>query len=453
MNAANDTIVALSTPSGESALALIRTSGSLSPELCLAALGRRTLPRPRTATYSPYQDRTGEVLDEVVILFYPEGNSFTGESMLEITSHGNPVIISKIIEDCVQRGARIAEPGEFSRRAFLNGKLDLTQAEAIADLIHARSDLALRVAGNQLRGSIGHWVSRSCDTLLESIASLEAYIDFPEEDLPPEDKEGPLKSIHAILYDIDNTLDTSNYRDIIQSGIKTIILGTPNAGKSSLINKLVGENRVLVSPDPGTTRDYIREQFRFGPHSIQIMDTAGIRSTEETLEKQGVEKTLELAQKADFFLLVLDTNAPDPLFPASLTDLLHSRNCLIIENKIDLPESRSMEQFYPEYPHVRISLKENTGWEHFRNLWLDLLQDNTFTPPSETILVNARHAAALRQARKYLEEGLKLARSGESVEWVVAEFRAALDAFGEVIGKVDNEAILDILFKNFCIGK
>lgn len=453
MNTAQDTIVAPATPAGESALAIVRLSGPAVPEIAAGALRSRDPLPPRTALVCAYTDLQGEELDRAVVTYYADNKSFTGEHLLEISLHGNPLLVEKVIADCLRRGARLAEPGEFSRRAFLNGRLDLTQAEAVADLIHARSDAALRHSRQQLRGDLGHWISAQSDQLLECIARLEAYIDFPEEDLPPEDREGPLRMLRDLQRQIAETIRLSRYRSLLHEGVKTVILGAPNSGKSSLINRLLGEERALVSPEPGTTRDYIRERIRLGPHCIQIIDTAGLRTAEAALEQRGIAKTVELAMEADFFLVVIDGAAPPPRLPVEIAGLLAPPCTLVLCNKLDLPEFRPHPTFLPECRQVPVSLLKGTGWEEFQQTWSGMLQGGTFTPPDDALIVNARHARALEIILGHLERAAELADSDEGVEWIVAELRQALDAFGEIIGKIDNESMLDILFRNFCIGK
>lgn len=453
MTSTDDTIVAPATPWGESALAIIRLSGPLVPELGKAVLGRdQTLPH-RSATPGQYRNREGAWVDEVVATEFAEGKSFTGEPLLELCAHGNPVIVQQIVEDLVARGARPAESGEFSRRAFLNGKLDLTQAEAIGDLIHARSSHALDMARRQLRGSIGKWVSECCAELLNAIAALEAYIDFPEEDLPPEDSGGPLRTVREVADRLEQVREAAHYRDLVSDGIQTVILGPPNVGKSSLINRLMGEERALVSEEPGTTRDYIRERFLLGKHCIQIMDTAGIHPPSSDLEERGIQKTLELVDRADFFLLVLDACAPSPTLPTPVLKRLDPQGCLVLENKIDLAGSRQHEAFLPAVEHLRLSLKTGEGFAGFLKAWEEKLDSSRFTPPSDLILVNARHASAMESIQRHLVRALEMAAAGEGTEWIAGELRYALDGFGEIIGKVDNEAMLDQLFQNFCIGK
>ncbi len=449
----NDTIVAPATPWGESALAIIRLSGPVAADLGKAVLGREEPLPHRVASVGRYWNRDGAWIDEIVATFYADGKSFTGEPLLELCAHGNPVIVQEIVEDLVSRGARVAEPGEFSRRAFLNGKLDLTQAEAVGDLIQARSSHALEMARRQLRGSIGTWVADCCDQLLGALAALEAYIDFPEEDLPPENSKGPLQAIREVASRLGEVRDAAHFRDLISDGIKTVILGAPNAGKSSLINRLMGEERALVSEEPGTTRDYIRERFLLGSHCIQLMDTAGIHAPSSALEERGIQKTLELVESADFHLLVVDSTLPSPPLSESVLHRLKASTSLVLENKIDLKGSHSQPNFLPQTDHLQLSLETGEGFGAFLTAWENKLNHSRFTPPADLVLVNARHATALEGIQQHLIRALEMARDGEGTEWIAGELRFALDGFGEILGKVDNEAMLDQLFKNFCIGK
>lgn len=419
----------------------------------MAVLQRKHPLEFRRATFGQYFALDGELLDEVVVTSFRENKSFTGEAMLELSCHGNPLISNKIIEDLVRRGCRIAEPGEFSRTAFLNGRIDLSQAEAISDLIQARSDLALRFAQKQLSGSVGKIVAAFTDRLLRIVAQLEAYIDFPEEDLPAEDQSGPVADLRALIRDLEDNIQNSRYKPFLDEGIRTVIIGPPNAGKSSLINALTGEDRAIVSEEPGTTRDYIKERIALEEFGIQILDTAGLHEPDSKIEELGIRKTMELVEQADFFLVVLDAAAPLPAFPADLVNHLLPENSLVLANKSDLDGAHPLTDFLPQVPHVQLSLKTKEGYPEFMQTWLAHLRKHQFSPPSDVVVWNARHAQALAMARDRLGDAFGRLKTGKESILVVSDLRDALTAFGEVIGKVDNESMLDILFKEFCIGK
>ncbi len=449
----SDTIVALSTPVGESAIAVIRLSGPACSELAQQVLRKNHKPRSRVACFGTYLDVHGNTIDDCIITYFEAGKSFTGEAMLEIAPHGNPLIVQKIIEDLIARGCRSADPGEFTRTAFLNGRMDLSQAEAVADLIRARSDRSIEVAQRQLHGSVGRKMSELTDRLLTVIAQIEAYIDFPEEDLPDEDQAGPLQMLKKLLLEISDIIDTQHYTSILHEGLKTLIVGEPNVGKSSLINALTGSDRSIVSDLPGTTRDYVSAPFMLGPWKIELLDTAGLRPSEDAIEQIGIAHTIEQAETADFFLLVIDASAPSPSLPDSLLDRMNSNNTLLIENKTDLVDGPQHQEFVPDFKRVRTSLKSGNGIQSLRQMWLETVE-NTVTPSAvDGVVVNARHAGLLDQARKALELAFDKMKSGELSELVAVDMRDALDSIGNVVGKIDNERMLDQLFKNFCIGK
>jgi tRNA modification GTPase len=451
---ASDTIVALSTPAGESAIAVIRLSGPACSVLSAQILGReQTLP-PRYAHFGTYTDVAGSIIDDCVFTYFELGKSFTGEAMLEITPHGNPLIVQKILADLFTRGCRSAEPGEFTRTAFLNGKMDLSQAEAVSDLIRARSDRGIEVARRQLHGSVGRKMSELTNRLLSVMAHLEAYIDFPEEDLPSEDQEGPASELRKLITDISELIDTQRYTSLLHEGVKTLIIGEPNVGKSSLINALTGSDRSIVSDIPGTTRDYISAFLMVGPWRIEILDTAGLHEAGDAIEQIGINHTIEQAETADFFLLMLDAAAPSPALPESLLDRMTPKNTIVIENKIDLLNAFEHHGFMPEFKHARLSLQAHEGLPAFRKLWTDSIESAVQQPnATDGVVVNARHASALGEACDSLELAAQKMKDDDLSELIASDLRAAVEAIGKVVGKVDNDRMLDSLFKQFCIGK
>lgn len=450
---ASDTIVALSTPAGESAIAVIRLSGCACPELGQAILGRQNGLKARHAHFGIYMDIKGKRVDDCVVTLYEEGKSFTGEAMLEIAPHGNPLIVQKIMEDLMARGCRPAEPGEFTRTAFMNGKMDLSQAEAVSDLIRARSDKSIEVAQRQLHGSVGRKMSELTDRLLSVMAHLEAYIDFPEEDLPDENQSGPAMDLRKLINEINELIETQHYSALLHEGIKTLIVGEPNVGKSSLINALTGSDRSIVSDIPGTTRDYVSAFLMIGPWRIEILDTAGLHEAGDVIEQLGINHTIEQAETADFFLLMLDSSGDSPTLPVELLDRMTAENTIVVENKIDLAGSVSHEAFMPSFKHARVSLLERDGISELRQQWQASIEAGLKQPNADGVVVNARHAAALGDARDALELAADKLKDFELSELVAADLRDAVEFIGRVVGKVDNERMLDSLFKQFCIGK
>ena len=452
MRCPTDTIAALATPAGTAALAVLRVSGPDTMALATALAGRT--PPPRRARHLDYRDLAGRLLDDVVLTCYAGPKSYTGEDGLEISCHGNPFIAQRILEDLLARGCRPAEPGEFTQRAFLNGRLDLSQAEAVMDLIHARSERALEAAQQQLRGALARRMETLVDSLLAVLARVEAYIDFPDEDLPPEDCGQVQAAVAALAADTAQLLATSHYGSILREGIRTVLLGAPNAGKSSLLNRLVGRERALVSPEPGTTRDFLEEQIVVGAHGLRLVDTAGLNPSPAPLEKLGIAKTLERAAEADLFVLVIDATRPELILPPEVLFRIQSRAVLVVLNKSDLAPGAAVPPGLPAgVALVRVSALTGAGCDELRSVLerqADAFQQDA---GAELIAVSARHAHALTQARDGLAEAQAKLRSNGSIELIASDLRAALNAFGEITGKVDNERMLDQLFASFCIGK
>ncbi len=447
-----DTIAALATPVGTSAIAVVRVSGPISLPLTRDLF--KETPPPRMARRGDYFDAGGQLVDDVLFTFFAAPNSFTGEDSLEISCHGNPFIAQKISEDLFLRGCRPADPGEFSKRAFLNGKMDLSQAEAVMDLIQARSDRALAAANQQLRGFLGRKMDELISLLIRILAQIEAHIDFPEEDLPPDDKQGVLTDLAVLMDRTGRLLATSHYGELLRGGIKTIIVGEPNAGKSSLLNQLVGRERALVSPEPGTTRDYIEECIAVGPDSLRLIDTAGLNSSPSSLEKRGIDKTLEQATGADLFIWVLDLTRPVPALPATLQARMTAKNTVVAYNKADL-HSASVHggPLLGSFPQVRISALCGTGIEQLMSLLATCAESFRVDLGEDLIAINARHACALEEARRCLAGVRDKMINANAIEFVASDLRTVLDLFGEISGKIDNEQILDKLFASFCIGK
>ncbi len=474
---AGDTIVAAATPGGTSALALIRASGPACRELAAAIFGREperlVSRRANFGRYRAIED--GRVLDDLVWIYTSGPGTATGEDTLELSCHGNPLIVQLIVADLFRRGCRAAEPGEFSRRAFMNGKMELTQAEAVADLIHARSERALAAAQHQLQGELGRHLEGLIARLLGVLARIEVYIDFPEEDLPPENRREVQAELGDVLRGTSRLLATHRYGDLLRDGLKTVLLGAPNAGKSSLLNALVGHERALVSAEPGTTRDFIEERLQVGPHLLRLIDTAGLNPRPGEVERLGIAKTAERLAEADLILWVVDyveavgngahspTLSPAVALPEVFARHLTPEKTLVVVNKIDLVAAPGVSggdakaKAEGERPkRLEVSALHGTGMEALRDAIVELadgLRPELFA--EEQIAVNARHADALRRA----EASLRAALSGLSadapmpIELISGDVRAGLDALGEIAGRVDNERMLDALFANFCIGK
>ena len=450
MLALSDTIAALATPVGVSAIALVRVSGGEARNLAVTLFGGT--PEPRMVQRRDYRDRAGQLVDDVLVTFFQSPNSYTGEDALEISCHGNPLIAQKILEDLLARGCRSAEPGEFTQRGFLNGKMDLSQAEAVMDLIHAQSDRAIAAAHQQLRGAVGRCLDGLTNRLLGVIARVEAYIDFPEEDLPPEDTAWLAGELAELLRETERLLATTHYGALLRDGIKTVILGAPNAGKSSLLNRLVGKDRALVSAEPGTTRDFIEERIIVGPHSLRLIDTAGLNSSPAPLEKLGIEKTWERVDEADLLLLVRDATAKAEELPVELSSRIEGKPTIVVLNKVDL-----LPPVLPpttlDVRVVRTSALLNHGVETLVERICEMADSFRPNLGGETIAINARHAQALEGAKVSLREAQAKLSGPSPIELIASDLRDVLHAYGEIVGKIDNEKMLDRLFAAFCIGK
>lgn len=449
----SDTICALGTPAGEGALAVIRVSGPATPTLAQAIFCLERPPLPRVARLNRYRDRDGTVIDQVLWTFFAEKASYTGEAMMEISCHGNPFVVQKILADLMSRGCRCAEPGEFTRTAFLNGKIDLSQAEAVGEIIRARTDKALLAAQRQLEGALGVKIREMTDRLLQILAEVEAHIDFVEEDLPEDSQAVPSQRIENLMADLEVLGRTRRYHALLQEGARAVIFGAPNAGKSSLLNALLGEERALVSEEAGTTRDYIAERWHAGPYCIQLMDTAGVREGAGALESAGIARSLEKLEGADLCLWVIDTSLPFSLPPPRALAALVPEKTLIVLNKSDLQNVVDESVLPSGMPSVRISLRTGDGLEGLQRAIVKLLESNVVIPGEDQVIVSARHAAALDAACAYLDQALGQWHRKAPAEFVASDLRAALESLGDIVGRPDHEALLDKLFGTFCIGK
>jgi len=447
----NDTIAALSTPPGVSAIAVLRVSGPDSGRIAKELIG--TLPSARSVVRGDYSDNE-MVLDDVLFSWFPGPNSYTGEDILEISCHGNPFIAQKILEDLLRRGCRTAGPGEFTQRAFLGGRMDLTQAEAVMDLIHARSERALAAANRHLRGAMGEKMSALIELLLGSICRVEAYIDFPEEDLPPEDLDRLTRDLGELQNESSKLLATNRYGNFLRSGIRTVILGPPNAGKSSVMNRFLGRDRALVSAEPGTTRDYLEEPILLKGHVLRLIDTAGLNPLSQGLEKLGIEKTLERVADADLYLLVLDASTAPVEIAEDVGIKLNESNSVVLLNKSDLkPYPGSVSPSLALPPAIRVSALTGSGFDDLEEAIDKQIKRNFQESDLLGVAINARHADALLRAGSSLSLALEKLGQKAPMELIASDMRDVLSAFEEISGRVDNERMLDRLFADFCIGK
>jgi tRNA modification GTPase len=443
-----DTIAAVSTAPGEGAIALVRVSGANAVGVADKIFHGKEMPsqfEPRVQHFGEIFGSGGRLIDQVVLSVHRAPASYTGEDLIEISCHGGMLVSAKVLEACLRAGARAARPGEFTERAFLNGKMDLTQAEAVIDLIRAKTDLALRSATEQLEGRLGEQIRKIRDELVELLAHINASIDFPEEGITPDEGEPLRARLGSIREEIAALLATADQGRILREGVRVVIYGATNAGKSSLLNRLLGYDRVIVSDTHGTTRDTIEETFNLDGVPIRLLDTAGLRTSTSELEREGIVRTEKSLQLADLRLHIADRNMPKP---PDFKERVRDSNEVIVLNKSDLPENSDWKDFHG----VRISCLTGEGLPELQNEILARITKQNLKPESP-VAINTRHRDCLRRALESCDRATTAQTEGLSPEYAAIHLNEALSAVGEVIGVVDVEQILDSVFSQFCIGK
>jgi tRNA modification GTPase len=444
----SDTIAAISTPPGEGAIALVRISGAKAIQIADEIFRGKEQPS-RFASHVQHLgeifNAENELIDQVVLSGHRAPASYTGEDLVEISCHGGTLVSAKVLEACLRAGARAARPGEFTERAFLNGKMDLTQAEAVIDLIRARTDLAMRSATEQLEGRLGDQIRKIRDELIALLAHINASIDFPEEGIEPDKGEMLSARLDSIHEQIVELLATADQGRVLREGVRMVIYGATNAGKSSLLNRLLGYDRVIVSDTHGTTRDTIEEMLNLEGVPIRLVDTAGLRVSENELERAGVARTEKSLELADLRLHIADHNAPKP---AHFNGHVGEPNEILVLNKSDLSEDTDWKDFAA----LRISCATGEGLLQLQQEILARIRQQNLRPESP-IAINTRHRDCLRRALESCDRAQTALGGGLSEEYVAVDLDVALRAVGEVIGVVDVEQILDSVFSQFCIGK
>jgi tRNA modification GTPase len=445
---AGETIAAISTPAGEGAIALVRVSGvDAIPVADKIFRGKEKPSRfvSHVQHFGEILDGADRLIDQVMLSIHRAPASYTGEDLVEISCHGGALVSAKVLEACLRAGARAARPGEFTERAFLNGKMDLTQAEAVIDLIRAKTDLALRSATEQLEGRLGENIRKIRDELISLLAHIDASIDFPEEGIAPDEGETLRARLDSVREEIATLLATADQGRILREGVRVVIYGATNAGKSSLLNRLLGYDRVIVSETHGTTRDTIEETVNLDGVPIRLLDTAGLRASASELEREGIARTEKSLLLADLRLHIADRNAPrPPHFDKRAGDA----NEIMVLNKSDLPEKSDWKNFGA----LRISCVTGEGLPQLQKEILARITRQNLRPES-TIAINTRHRDCLRRALESCDRARAALGKTLSPEYVAVDLNEALRAVGEVIGAVDVEQILDSVFGQFCIGK
>lgn len=451
------TIAAISTPTGTGGISIVRMSGDKSKEIIdqiFEPINGGSIDRKkdnRRMRYGNIVDN-GEIIDEVMVNFMAGPGTYTREDIAEINCHGSFISVKKILNLLLDKGAVLADPGEFTKRAFLNGRIDLSQAEAVLDIINSTNDLSQAQGINQLNGSLRNEIEKIRQSLLEALSRLEYSINFTEdgEDLSPDEI---IAYMDEAKNRIDKLLNTSNKGKIIREGINTTILGKPNVGKSSLLNALLKENRAIVTDIPGTTRDLISEYINLGSFTLKINDTAGIRDTDDIVEKIGVDKSIEISKASDLIMALFDTSRKFDKEDQKILDLIEGKNSIIILNKTDLDQQFDRTIFDGvDLPIIETSMTENIGIDKLEETITEIFDTSEINRES-ILITNTRHERLLNEANKKLNESLADIKRGIPLDAVEVDLRGSYDDLGLIIGESVSDEIMDKVFKEFCVGK
>jgi len=451
-----DTIAAIATPLGEGGLAIIRLSGPQAlavAERSFVPAGKHSRKPGEAASHTIHYGhvvRRGVVVDEVLLSVMRAPRTFTREDVAEITCHGGVLVSKQVLDTVLENGARLAEPGEFTMRAFLNGRIDLAQAEAVADLIHSRTELALRAANEQLAGKLSQRINQLRDDLMQTLAHVEAYLDFPEEDIAPDTMEQLLGRLDRGVAFMDELLATADEGRVLRRGVRAAIVGRPNVGKSSLLNQLLGHNRAIVSAIPGTTRDTIEETANVRGLPVVFVDTAGLREAHDEIELEGIRRSHEALARAEFVLQVLDASEPLTAEDERWLAEFAGKKRILVCNKSDLPRRLVLPD---DAPATDVCCLSGAGIEALKDAIKALVWSGEIVAESLEVMINARHQDALNRARTAAVDAAAALRNGVGLELVAIDLRAAANAVGEVVGKTTTEDLLDAIFHQFCIGK
>ena len=454
------TIVAISTASGNGGIGIIRLSGRQSFEI----IDKIFIPKNKSKNIKGYTMKYGnivnpknnEIIDEVLVSYFVAPKSYTTENMCEINSHGGTVVEKRILELCLQNGAELAEPGEFTKRAFLNGRIDLSQAEGIIDLINSKTEMEAKESINQLEGNLSKKIKNIEQKMLDIMVNIEVTIDYPEYDVEEVTNSEALKNlneIHSLLKELENSF---NKGKIIKDGIKTVIIGKPNAGKSSLLNSLLKEDRAIVSDIAGTTRDTIEEYLNIDGIPLKLIDTAGIRDTENTIEKIGVEKSKKLVNDADLIIAIFDISGILDEDDRKIIELIRDKKAIILLNKVDvLKDNNQMEKEINKLnkPVIKISAKEEMGLENLYDEIKKMFELNEISSNNEILITNERHKNQIIKAKQNILDAIETVRNNMPVDIISIYINQAMEDLGEITGVNVSENIINEIFAKFCLGK
>ncbi|MCG3087368.1 tRNA uridine-5-carboxymethylaminomethyl(34) synthesis GTPase MnmE [Sporosarcina cyprini] len=458
-----DTIAAISTPMGEGAIAIVRLSGDeaiqLTSRIFRSPSGKNLADEPsHTIHYGHLIDpSTEEVIEEVMVSIMRAPKTFTREDVVEVNCHGGLVAVKRVLQLILKEGARLAEPGEFTKRAFLNGRIDLSQAEAVMDLIRAKTDRAMNVALNQMDGKLSRLIGDLRQALLETLAQVEVNIDYPEYD-DVEEMTIPLmiEKCSWVSEEIDKLLRTSSQGKILREGLSTVIIGRPNVGKSSLLNSLVQENKAIVTDIAGTTRDIIEEYVNVRGVPLRLVDTAGIRETEDIVERIGVERSRQVLKEADLILLVLNSSEELTEEDKRLFEATAGMDRIIVVNKTDLPRKLDLsevENFVKNAKIVATSLMKEEGVDELEEAISKLFFEGSLEAGDLTYVSNARHIALLHKAHATIQDAIAAAEANVPVDMIQIDVTRTWEILGEIVGDTVQESLINQLFSQFCLGK
>ena len=455
----DDTIAAVATAMGEGGIGIVRISGERALEILnkVFCSVKKSPVENRKLTYGFVEDNfTGEKIDEVMAVYMKAPHSYTAEDVVEIQCHGSIVSLRKILALVLKNGARLAEPGEFTKRAFLNGRLDLSQAEAVIDLIKAKSDKTFDVALSQLEGSFSKKIKEIRADLVDILVNITVNIDYPDEDIEVITYENLISGLAAVKTKVDSMLATADTGRILREGLNIAIIGKPNVGKSSLMNALLRETRAIVTEIPGTTRDTIEEALTIRNIPVKLTDTAGIRHTDDVIEKIGIEKSKESFNKADLIIFMVDNARPLDDEDREIIEYIGDRKVIVIINKTDL-ESRlnrnEIEEKLPGAIIIEAAVAKDQGISILEDEIEKLVFDGRVKQNDSMMVTNVRHKALLEEASSALKDASSMAEAGEALEFLEIDVNRAYEALGEIIGEAVNENIINEVFARFCLGK
>ena len=451
-----DTIAAISTPVGEGGIGIVRISGPAALPISrkiFKAKSNGGLKSHRFSYGSVVQSATGQLLDEAMLVFMQSPNSYTREDVVEIQCHGGTLVVSRVLSLVISEGARLADPGEFTKRAFLNGRIDLVQAEAIMDVIASRTDAALSLAQHQREGLLSKRISVVKEGILYALAYVEALIDFPEEDIDVAVESDVLGRVTPAIAELTTLIDGFDEGRVLRDGVSVVIAGKPNVGKSSLLNTLLKEQRAIVTAIPGTTRDVIEEVVNINGLPVKLLDTAGIRHSDDQVEREGVRLSLDRIPKADLVLFVIDGSTSFTEEDRVIRNAIGAKSMIVVRNKSDLLPSAELPADMSA-PVVSISTVNGAGIPELRSAITTAFMHGVATDSREFVAVShARHRDALLKSRESLQRFTMNLQAGVNMELLPIDLRDALDAVGEVTGETTADDVLDRIFSSFCIGK